>query len=72
MANNRMYLECKGCGEKFFIGKRFGDAYYISEYPQVYDKPFKTRLNDFYENHFYCKGESPDCFKISYEFEGEE
>ena len=70
MANNRIYLECKGCGEKFFMGKRFGDAYFISDYPAD-KKPFKDRLNDFYENHFYCKDEGADCFKISYEFEDE-
>ena len=67
MANNRIYLRCKACGEEFFLGKRFSDGYYISEYPDFYEKPFMDRMNDFYEKHNHRN--EPDCFEISYEME---
>lgn len=32
MANNRIYLRCKGCGETLFLGKCFGGGYFWHDY----------------------------------------
>ena len=70
MANNRIYLRCKDCGAEFFLGKRFGEEYYISDYPSD-EKPLKGRLNDFYEKHYMCGMKGPDNFEMTYEMEAE-
>ena len=70
MANNRMYLRCKACGEMIFLGKRLVDGYWIQQYPQ-WEKPFMDMLNDFYDEHTYCNGEGEDCFEIHYEITAE-
>ena len=74
MADNRIYLKCRGCGKTLFLGKRFGDAYFWENYglqpkAKVDARPLEDRLNEFYENHFYCDGETPDCFEIEYEID---
>ena len=69
MANNRIYLRCKACGEKFYLGKRYCDGYWWERYG---DKdPLDRQLNDFYDRHIYCNGYGLDCFEISYEMEPE-
>jgi hypothetical protein len=68
MADNRMYLRCKCCGKTLFLGKRFGNGYYINEYRDV---PFIDRLNNFYDDHVYCRGQGQDCFEIEYEMKPE-
>ena len=55
MANNRIYLRCKGCGATLFLGKTFLRGYYFDRYG---GPPLEDRLNDFYETHNYC-----DCPK---------
>lgn len=47
MANNRLYIRCKQCGETIAIGKHFGDVLHI--YGDITEK-----LNRFYEKHYYC------------------
>lgn len=68
MANNRMYLRCKACGEIFFLGKRFGNGYYISQYEQYKGVPLMERLNKFYDDHEWCGDAGLDCFELIYEF----
>ena len=69
MANNRIYLRCKSCGDHIFIGKRLGSGYWLSEnYPEYKGVPFLDRLNEFYDKHKYCN-DYADCFEIEYEFE---
>lgn len=54
MADDRIYLQCNICGDKFFLGKQFGwDAFYLADYDYVihHDKTFIERLNEFYEAH---------------------
>ena len=51
MANNRIYLRCRGCGEVLFLGKSYLGGFY---YPSYDDVPLERRLNDFYEKHNYC------------------
>ena len=76
MADNRMYLRCKNCGEAFFLGKRLGDGYYTRDFYYA-DGSMIKRLNEFYDKHEweYSDGreeredrlESVDCFEIVYE-----
>lgn len=51
MANNRIYLRCKGCGDTLFLGKTFLRGYYWDPYG---GKPLEDRLNEFYDKHNYC------------------
>lgn len=51
MANNRIYLRCKGCGATLFLGKSFLRGYYFDRYG---GPPLEDRLNEFYETHNYC------------------
>lgn len=48
MANNRLYIRCKQCGETLAIGKHFNDAMYT--YGDITE-----HLNRFYEKHYYCQ-----------------
>lgn len=53
MANNRIYLRCKTCGEAIFIGKDFGSEYFVSnEYYK--NRSLVNSLNDFYYKHCWC------------------
>lgn len=63
MADNRIYLKCRNCGDTLFLGKRIGFGYYWRRYND--DRPLEVRLNEFYEAHEYCG--KPDCFEIEYE-----
>lgn len=47
MANNRLYMRCRYCGEELYIDKNFGGAYFIS------DEKLK-KINEFFEDHAYC------------------
>ena len=48
MANNRMYLRCKHCGESILIAKRTQSPWYI-----FYDN-LDGRLDEFFEKHGFC------------------
>ena len=73
MANNRIYLKCKACGETLYLGKRLTDGYYHTDYPDEDGniKPLGRKLNDFYEKHTYCNDHGLDCFEIEYEIDPE-
>lgn len=69
MANNRMYLRCKACGEELYLGKHFMSGWYYENYHR--DKVLlEDQLNEFYSEHIYCNGFPLECFEIHYEFEG--
>ena len=51
MANNRMYLRCRSCGEACFLGKTFSEGYYLREYDGT---PTIDKLNNFYTEHSIC------------------
>ena len=68
MANNRLYLRCRGCGKQFFLGKRLSGGYWASEYHAYNGVPMTDRLNNFYDEHECCSGSGPDCFELAYEF----
>lgn len=67
MANNRIYLRCKACGEEFFLGKRFSDGY-SCEHAYCGELNMKTALNLFYSRHEMCNEKGLDCFDLVYEF----
>ena len=74
MADNRMYLRCKVCGETFFLGKRLGSGYYIGQNSQHKGIPLRDRLNNFYYDHEECGylGDyGLDCFELVYETQPE-
>lgn len=51
MANNRIYLRCKQCGDTLYLGKTFDSTYYYRDYDE---KNLVNKLNDFYVEHSYC------------------
>ena len=51
MANNRMYIRCKQCGEILFIGKTMSNGYYLS------NENICNDLNCFYSQHNWCSKE---------------
>ena len=53
MANNRIYLRCRGCGAVLYLGKSFLRGYYYA--PN--ETPLEQRLNEFYDRHNYCAAE---------------
>lgn len=72
MANNRLYLKCKVCGEELYLGKRFLEAYYWTNYWND-GEHLEDKLNEFYEKHcgecaFDCDTWL-DCFELEYEHE---
>ena len=53
MANNRMYLRCRTCGDIFFLGKTYDLGYYtLDDYYE--NKSLIDSLNDFYDEHNFC------------------
>lgn len=54
MANNRIFIRCRNCGEALFLGKTFWDGYYWNAYG---GPPLEERLNKFYTEHTYCSKE---------------
>lgn len=71
VAKNRMYLRCRVCGARFFLGKTFGVGYYMGDYKST--ENIKKRLNDFFETHHDCgllmsdSDDFEDHFDICYE-----
>lgn len=59
MANNRMFIRCKQCGEILGIGKTMSDGYYLS------NKNILNDLNTFYGQHNWCNKEK-NMSDISY------
>jgi len=70
MANNRMYLVCRGCNDGLLMGKTLGGGYYT-----FYDNMTKT-LDDFYEEHAFCDKKNEvnweNQFEIRYESANED
>jgi hypothetical protein len=43
-----MWLVCRGCGEKFLLGKTMGTGYY------THQDNFEDKINEFYNEHSFC------------------
>lgn len=57
MAQNRIYLKCRVCGAKLFLGKNFGGSYFYTNYFSLRDKnapSLEQQLNEFYHHHNDC------------------
>lgn len=64
MANNRIYIRCKGCGEALFLGKTYLSGYFWDAYG---GPPLHERLNQFYDKHTYCR--NPKVTSVPYDEE---
>ena len=51
MANNRIYLRCRACGETLYLGKTYLCGFFYMDYD---DSSLVRKLNDFYLKHNYC------------------
>ena len=49
---NFLYIRCKACGKIYCIGKTIGAYLNAPKYAMT----FIDGLNQFYKEHFYCKG----------------
>lgn len=74
MANNRMYLKCRSCGESIYIGGELMTPYWIDKRDGK-NEDFRDDLNEFYEKHHYCyEGDTnseintTNQFTLAYEF----
>lgn len=56
MANNRLYIRCKCCKEKteLFLGKHFGNGWYVGDYIDNYNRLFGEVINEFHDKHIDC------------------
>jgi hypothetical protein len=57
MANNRLYIRCRACGEVFFVGKSFLAGFYYG----IEGQPLEDKLNAFYDKHTYCCKDPDRC-----------
>ena len=55
MANNRIYLRCRGCGACLYLGGSNLGGYYYDNY----HGPLDSKLNSFFADHNYCENEKP-------------
>lgn len=53
MANNRIYMRCRGCGACLYLGKSYLHGYYYTKTEGCLEE----KLNRFFEDHNYCPGE---------------
>ena len=68
MANNRLYIRCKQCGEVIYLAKHFGGSLHTADY----NGDFIDKLNDFWEEHCYClQGNEHYSLELCEEFHGE-
>ena len=61
MANNRMFLNCKGCGDYIGLGKTYLDGYC--------NAPNSSELAEFYTKHHHCYEHDIDLEDIDGYFE---
>ena len=68
MANNRMYVVCSVCGDKFYLGKRMASGYYLNEGP--HKDELGVRLVEFYDRHeescLYQSGFGADHYTLDF------
>lgn len=50
MANNRLYIRCRGCCDSMMITKNFGEPYCL-------DEEEVNRLNAFFREHAFCSND---------------
>ena len=64
MANNRIYLRCRKCGQTLFLGKNFGAEWFWTDYEHT--GHLEDKLNDFFLEHCFCDNEynEDECLKL--------
>ena len=50
MANDRMYIRCKGCGELHYLAKCYDDGYFTTHEGEE----LRQGLDDFFDRHKWC------------------
>ena len=76
MANNRMYIKCRVCGEEICLAKHFGGEWGVCSFP-INGKSFEERMDVFFRKHYIEHAQekgvcATNCFELSYESEGAE
>lgn len=75
MANNRMYIRCRYCGEVFYLAQNWCSGWKFVGC-DINGVPFETRIGDFFKKHYnehlLQDGWSENCFEIAYEEDGKE
>lgn len=63
MANNRMFLRCRKCGETLLFGTNFGREWLCTHYEQGH---LEDKLNKFFFEHCFCDKEYDEskCLKL--------
>ena len=55
MANNRLYIRCKVCGKRYFVGKHYNDGWYTDKtYDDYFNKKAVDFFNDIFNEHYEC------------------
>lgn len=65
MANERIYLYCRNCGKRFYLGKHSIDSFHFAN--KEYRDNLGCMLEEFFEQHTYCDGrfnESEDAENV--------
>ena len=58
MANERLYLRCRACGDTLYLGKSFLGGFYYGAADRGH---LESELSDFYEKHTYCCYDPDNC-----------
>jgi hypothetical protein len=70
MANNSMWLVCRGCGKALLLGKVHQSAY------STHHEDMNKKLNEFYNLHSFCdknnEVSNENQFELAYDFAKEE
>lgn len=64
MANNRMYMRCRTCGDCLYLGKTYSDGYFYVNYRKE-EGSLEDQLNRFFDEHHYCgreRGKRPTAY----------
>jgi len=70
MANNRMYLRCKGCGKTFLLAKFYPSTGYYTNVIDEFAEEYVNRLDKYLDKHrggCSCTEDPENIFEIVYE-----
>jgi hypothetical protein len=63
MANDRMYIRCKGCGDLHYLAKCYDDGYFTTHEGEE----LRQGLDDFFDRHKWCYRSIYGGFELVYE-----
>jgi hypothetical protein len=67
LANNRLYIKCDKCGEKFMLATHF-----LGPWSVHIQEGLGTKLDSFFEEHYFCDWGYRGTFSIELESEEDE